>query len=114
MAGFDVCVVPYVRNRHTETVVPTKVGEYLAMGKPVVSTDLPGVREFASDPEVLTIADSLPVQFAAAVAGAMANGASDELLARRRAVAARLDWDGAVERLSALIEGAESAAGPHG
>ena len=38
ICGFDVCIVPYLSNGYTATVVPTKINEYLAMGKPVVST----------------------------------------------------------------------------
>jgi hypothetical protein len=39
--GFGVGIVPYLFNTYTATVVPTKINEYLAMGKPVLSTDLP-------------------------------------------------------------------------
>ncbi|NQU73736.1 MAG: glycosyltransferase [Candidatus Omnitrophica bacterium] len=35
---FDVCLIPYTRNEFTNNVSPLKLYEYLAMGKPVVST----------------------------------------------------------------------------
>jgi glycosyltransferase involved in cell wall biosynthesis len=38
---FDVCTIPYLVNEYTETVFPTKLFEYLAAGKPVVSTFMP-------------------------------------------------------------------------
>ena len=38
---FDVCLIPYLLNDYTETVYPTKLNEYLARGKAVVSTALP-------------------------------------------------------------------------
>jgi len=38
---FDVCIIPYLINEHTKTVFPTKLFEYLAAGKPVVSTYMP-------------------------------------------------------------------------
>ena len=41
--GFDVGIVPYRKVPASATVVPTKIQEYLALGKPVVSTDLPAV-----------------------------------------------------------------------
>lgn len=34
----DICLVPYVRNKFTNNISPLKLYEYLAMGKPVVST----------------------------------------------------------------------------
>jgi uncharacterized SAM-binding protein YcdF (DUF218 family)/glycosyltransferase involved in cell wall biosynthesis len=46
VASFDVCLVPYLLNEYTETVYPTKMNEYLAMGKPVVATSLPEIIEF--------------------------------------------------------------------
>jgi glycosyltransferase involved in cell wall biosynthesis len=41
---FDVCLIPYKINSFTMGVYPTKMLEYLAMKKQVVSTDLPDVR----------------------------------------------------------------------
>ncbi len=38
---FDVCIIPFRQNRITYSTNPIKVYEYLAAGKPVVSTDLP-------------------------------------------------------------------------
>src|SRR5437763_3133704 len=46
ISGFDVGIVPYLSNGYTQTVVPTKINEYLAMGKPDVSTDLPDASTF--------------------------------------------------------------------
>lgn len=46
IAGFDVCLIPYELNSYTQTVYPTKLTEYLIMGKPVVSTPLPEVLAF--------------------------------------------------------------------
>jgi glycosyltransferase involved in cell wall biosynthesis len=38
---FNVCIIPYVRNILTNNINPLKLKEYLATGKPVVSTALP-------------------------------------------------------------------------
>jgi glycosyltransferase involved in cell wall biosynthesis len=43
LAGFDVAVVPYLRNGYTESVFPMKLFEYLSAGLPVVSTPLPSL-----------------------------------------------------------------------
>lgn len=43
---FDVCLIPYDISQYTDTVYPTKLNEYFAMGKPVVSTPLPEIVEF--------------------------------------------------------------------
>jgi len=44
---FDVGLIPYVLNRRTMAVLPTKMAEYLSQGTALVSTDLPDVRAFA-------------------------------------------------------------------
>ena len=114
IAGFDACIVPYVLNGSTQTVVPTKVGEYLAMGKPVISTDLPAVRGLAADADVLTIAESAAEPFANAVAAALSDPPSADAVARRRRAAEVSDWSSRLEMLSELIEAgdARSAAQP--
>lgn len=40
-ALFNVCLLPYVRTKLTDNINPLKLKEYLATGKPVVSTALP-------------------------------------------------------------------------
>lgn len=43
---FDVGLIPYVLNEYSRNVYPTKLNEYLIMGKPVLSTPLPEVAYF--------------------------------------------------------------------
>ena len=42
--GFDVCLMPFALNAATEFINPTKALEYMAAGRPVVSTGLDEVR----------------------------------------------------------------------
>jgi glycosyltransferase involved in cell wall biosynthesis len=41
--GFDACLMPFALNDATENINPTKTLEYMAAGKPVVSTAVPDV-----------------------------------------------------------------------
>ncbi|NQU95503.1 MAG: YdcF family protein [Candidatus Omnitrophica bacterium] len=43
---FDAGIIPYRKTSYTENVYPTKINEYLAMGKPVISTEIPEVLRF--------------------------------------------------------------------
>ncbi len=43
LKAFDVCLMPFVQSQLTEHISPTKTPEYLAAGKPVVSTPVPDV-----------------------------------------------------------------------
>jgi glycosyltransferase involved in cell wall biosynthesis len=106
IAGFDVGIVPYLRNPQTETVSPAKIGEYLATGKPVVSTDIPAVRELAADPGVVAIAGGSGAAFVEAVSRALETSGSAELVARRRELAAQFDSRGIADSIGELIEAA--------
>jgi glycosyltransferase involved in cell wall biosynthesis len=50
---FDVALIPYKLTENTRYMYPVKLHEYLIMGKPVVSTNLPEVSQFS---EVVYIA----------------------------------------------------------
>lgn len=43
LKGFDVCLMPFVLNEATRYINPTKTLEYMAAGKPIVSTAVPDV-----------------------------------------------------------------------
>lgn len=45
---FDVCMIPFVVNEITESTSPIKVFEYMAMNKPIVTTDLYECRKYDS------------------------------------------------------------------
>ncbi|MBU1626301.1 glycosyltransferase, partial [bacterium] len=49
LAKFDVALIPFVLNELTMHINPTKVLEYFAGGKPVVSVAIPDIVEFYSD-----------------------------------------------------------------
>lgn len=43
--AFDAGIIPYRKTSYTDNVYPTKINEYLSMGKPVISTRIPEVVE---------------------------------------------------------------------
>jgi glycosyltransferase involved in cell wall biosynthesis len=101
---FDVGIVPYLSTNYTATVVPTKINEYLAMGKPVVSTDLPEVNTFNGKHEVIITSPNDSTEFVASIERALDSSAEEAAVARRRTVAALNDWEDYSERMSYLIQ----------
>lgn len=56
IAAADICLLPAYDNEEMRHIVPIKIYEFLAMGKPVISTKLNGVmREFGTDNGVLFV-----------------------------------------------------------
>ena len=103
--AFDVCIVPYVLNSFTETVVPIKISEYLAMGKPVVSTAMPIVSELNGGSEDAIIEAAPGADgFIAAIERALSQASDGAMRERRRAVAAQHDWDRQFGRAVSLLD----------
>jgi glycosyltransferase involved in cell wall biosynthesis len=101
---FDVGIVPYKSNGYTATVVPTKINEYLAVGKPVVSTDLPEVMAFNNHHDIIITSPNHASQFIASIEKALSASTENEVVNRRQTVAALHDWDGRLDRMTQLIE----------
>jgi len=90
--GFDVCLMPFALNDATRFINPTKTLEYMAAGKPVVSTAVPDVlRQFVP---VVDVAHD-HAGFVDAVARAAANPC-EALLARGVERAQRATWEAIV------------------
>jgi len=104
ICGFDVGIVPYLSNGYTATVIPTKINEYLAMGKPVVSTDLPEVSTFNDKYGVIITSPNRPAEFVASIERALLSSDEDAIITHRRRVAALNDWEERLEEMSRLIE----------
>ena len=96
--GFDVCLMPFALNDATQYINPTKTLEYMAAGKPIVSTAVPDVvRNFAP---VVRVADSA-AGFIDAVSQALTPDESriEAGLARARAAT----WESIVAGMEDLI-----------
>lgn len=45
---FDVCLIPFVKNEITNSTSPIKLFEYMALGKPIVTTDIDECKKYKS------------------------------------------------------------------
>jgi len=103
--GFDVGLVPYRITEYTANVYPTKLNEYLIMGKPVVATDLAEIRRFnAEHGDVVRVASTADA-FATAIRGALTPPALTEQ-AHRIDVARSNGWDRRLVAMWRLIDDA--------
>jgi glycosyltransferase involved in cell wall biosynthesis len=66
LAGWDVALILFARNESTRFISPTKTPEYLAAGKPVVSTSIKDIVHPYGEMGLVRIADS-PEEFISAV-----------------------------------------------
>jgi glycosyltransferase involved in cell wall biosynthesis len=84
---FDVCLMPWNQNRWIEACNPIKLKEYLALGKPVVSTPFPQLAEY----EDLVLTARTPEDFSACIRRVLAAG-HEVPRSRMRDVARRSSW----------------------
>ena len=97
--GFSVCLMPFALNEATEFINPTKTLEYMAAGKPIVSTAVPDVvRNFTP---VVRVAQSTR-DFVAFTTQAAANPDS-ALVAQGLEMAANASWESIVGKMRKLI-----------
>jgi teichuronic acid biosynthesis glycosyltransferase TuaH len=127
LAAIDVGITPYTASDFNLASFPLKTLEYLAAGRPVVSTDLPGARWLLEDlaragpvvtgeppAEIMTLA-STPAEFVSAVHRMVPGPGGGKEQARReqcRAFATRHSWARRGDALAAAIGFRPAAAEP--
>ena len=106
--GFTVCLMPFALNEATEFINPTKTLEYMAAGKPIVSTAVPDVvRNFTP---VVRIARSAR-EFVALSSQAAVNP-DTTLIAQGLEKAAAASWESIVGRMRSLIRDVSETKAP--
>jgi UDP-galactopyranose mutase len=102
VAAWDVCMMPFALNDATRHISPTKTLEYMAAGKPVVSTRVRDVAEpYAS---LVRVADG-PAQFLEACENALAEAAEPRARRAREMceLAEDLCWDDTAAAMEAIV-----------
>lgn len=102
LAGWDLCLLPFALNASTRFISPTKTLEYLAAGRPCVSTRIKDVAE--SYAQEVAIADG-PAQFIAACERILGWSAQERMAfeAAARAKVASTSWDNTVAHIDKLL-----------
>ncbi|GAF74390.1 unnamed protein product, partial [marine sediment metagenome] len=104
ISGFDICLIPYVLNEYTKTVYPTKLNEYLMMGKPVVSTSIPEVDRFNEEHAGVIEVAKTEDEFIRKIEKSLKEPFSEESCKRRQDVARQSNWPNRIAEMSYLME----------
>jgi UDP-galactopyranose mutase len=107
LAGWDVALMPFALNESTRFISPTKTPEYLAGGRPVVSTPIRDVVKPYGESGMVEIADG-PEAFVAAIdrvlGRALDRQDQESWLRRVDEHLSRGSWSRTWQQMSELIE----------
>jgi glycosyltransferase involved in cell wall biosynthesis len=101
---FDVAILPWAKSRWTQAANPIKLKEYLALGKPVVSTS--SFSEVQRYRDVVHVADT-PEEFSRKIMKAAGENGPDQVAVRRKRVE-HASWDSKARTVLAAVFGSES------
>ncbi len=103
IAGWDAALMPFAINESTRFISPTKTPEYLAAGKPVVSTPIRDVIKPYGELGLVQIA-STAEEFVAACEKALRED-SPERLQKADEFLSRISWDKTWREMCDLLDG---------
>lgn len=96
--AFDVCITPHCISPFTESLNPIKLWEYMAAGKPIVTTPVAGFRDY---PELVELASDSK-SFVDAALRALQEGPQKSQ--DRRRVAREHSWDARLNAVERVLE----------
>jgi len=104
LAAADICLLPAYNNEIMRDIVPIKMYEYMAMGKPVIATKLPGVmKEFGKDHGVIYV--DKPEDVLKKAVELIERGSIKEEGRKARGFVEKYNWDDLVDEFEGILEG---------
>ncbi len=102
LSGWDVALMPFALNESTEFISPTKTPEYLAAGKPVVSTPIRDVARPYGELNLVEIAATAE-EFIAACEKVLEEDA-EKRTARADEFLAQMSWDKTWAQMARMVD----------
>ena len=102
LAGWDVAMMPFELNEATKYISPTKTPEFLAAGKPVVSTSIHDVVHPYGDKNLVSITDT-PDEFVAAIEQYLSTERTKHWIKDVDALLKTMSWDDIADRMRDLM-----------
>jgi len=104
LAGWDLAILPFAHNESTRFISPTKTPEYLAAGKPVVSTSIRDVVRPYGEEGMVRIADTVDAFVTAAESAMEEDTPASGWLQRVDTFLERISWDRTWASMLKLME----------
>ncbi len=104
--AFDVLVMPFPRSSHYEFFMsPLKLFEYLASERPIVTTDLPSIREVLTDETAIFVTAGQPAALAKGIAKVLAEPVRALAMAKNSSqLVEQYTWHNRVKTILSFID----------
>lgn len=99
ISNFDICLIPYSTTK-ARYAFPTKIYEYLALGKPIVTTALPSIKHLSRNKTIYWSKNNY--DFIRNVSGALKEKNSNVLIEHRRHLAQINSWENRIREFISL------------
>jgi glycosyltransferase involved in cell wall biosynthesis len=105
IASSDICLLPaYPTEKIMQDIVPIKFYEYMAMGKPVITTGLPGVmKEFGTGNGIIYV--ERPEDAFGRAVEMIESGVVEAYGSKARVFVEKYNWDDVVDEFEGVLEG---------
>lgn len=103
ISGWDIALIPFIINESTRFISPTKTPEYLAAGKPVISTPITDVVNPYGEKKLVSIINSAE-EFIAAADVIIQNKNKSEWLKNADAFLSDNSWDNTFDKMNSIIK----------
>ncbi|HEY5883577.1 MAG TPA: glycosyltransferase family 1 protein [Pyrinomonadaceae bacterium] len=113
LSGWEIALLLFARNEATRFISPTKTPEYLAAGRPVISTSITDVISPYSEEGLVQIADTADELIAAAERVLSSRFDRTQWVQRVDSFLAGMSWDQTWSEMSALIDNVVVARKPN-
>lgn len=105
VAQFDAGIIPYLITDYTKNVYPTKINEYLSLGKPVISTEIPEVLAFNERNGGIVYTGKLKEDISSAIKSAAAEKPERSVSDKRISIADKEgSWETKIAGMCELID----------
>lgn len=103
LAGWDIALLPFAKNESTQFISPTKTPEYLAGGKPVISTSITDVVNPYGKEDLVKIADTAE-EFVLEAEEFLNTDDPEKRIQKADLFLANISWDQTFIEMSNIIE----------
>jgi len=112
LALSDAGIIPHCRSEHTQTTIPNKLFDYMALGKPVIASDIGPIKRIIEKEECGLIFRN-PSELAESVVEFFSNRRLRERMGEngRKAIRAKYNWESNSKVLIDLLEQSEDGPG---